>query len=84
MTANYEEIRYDVEDGVATITINRPDQLNALTDLTQAEIRHALGTVREQSRSYWYRANRRRSRILLRRRHERPRRHERSRQAARQ
>ena len=43
MTANYEEIRYDVEDGVATITINRPDQLNALTDLTQAEIRHALG-----------------------------------------
>jgi len=43
MTANYEEIRYDIEDGVATITINRPDQLNALTDLTQAEIRHALG-----------------------------------------
>ena len=43
MTANYEEIRYEIEDGVATITINRPDQLNALTDLTQAEIRHALG-----------------------------------------
>ena len=43
MTVAYEEVNYAVEDGVATITINRPDQLNALTDLTQAEIRHALG-----------------------------------------
>jgi enoyl-CoA hydratase/carnithine racemase len=42
MTVTYEEIRYEVDTGVATITINRPDQLNALTDLTQAEIRHAL------------------------------------------
>ena len=43
MTVAYEEVIYAVEDGVATITINRPEQLNALTDLTQAEIRHALG-----------------------------------------
>ena len=42
MPTTYDEIRYEVEDRVATITINRPDQLNALTDLTQAEIRHAL------------------------------------------
>ena len=42
MTVAYKEIIYEVENGVATITINRPDQLNALTDLTQAEIRHAL------------------------------------------
>jgi enoyl-CoA hydratase/carnithine racemase len=42
MTTKYEEILYDVTDRVATITMNRPDQLNALTDLTQAEIRHAL------------------------------------------
>jgi enoyl-CoA hydratase/carnithine racemase len=39
----YQEIIYEVEGAVATITINRPEQLNALTDLTQAEIRHALG-----------------------------------------
>ena len=38
----YQEILYDTSDGVATITINRPDTLNALTSLTQAEIRHSL------------------------------------------
>jgi enoyl-CoA hydratase/carnithine racemase len=42
MPTNYEEILYEVTDKVATLTINRPDKLNALTDLTQAEIRHAL------------------------------------------
>ena len=39
---DYQEIQYEVDGPVATITMNRPDQLNALTDLTQAEIRHAL------------------------------------------
>ena len=39
---DYQEIRYDIDGPVATITLNRPDQLNALTDLTQAEVRHAL------------------------------------------
>ena len=39
---DYEEIVYQVDESVATITINRPEKLNALTNLTQAEIRHAL------------------------------------------
>ena len=39
----YEEILYEIDGPVATITMNRPETLNALTDLTQAEIRHALG-----------------------------------------
>ncbi|SVC18824.1 uncharacterized protein METZ01_LOCUS271678, partial [marine metagenome] len=42
MTVTYDEILYEIDGPVATITMNRPDQLNALTDLTQAEIRHAL------------------------------------------
>ena len=42
MVTTYEEILYEVDGPVATITINRPDTLNAMTSLTQAEIRHAL------------------------------------------
>ena len=38
----YQEILYEIDDSVAVITMNRPETLNALTDLTQAEIRHAL------------------------------------------
>ena len=38
----YQEILYDVDESVAILTMNRPETLNALTDLTQAEIRHAL------------------------------------------
>jgi enoyl-CoA hydratase/carnithine racemase len=38
----YQEIIYEVEDPVATITINRPERLNALTARTQVEIRHAM------------------------------------------
>ena len=38
----YEEILYDIEDPVATITFNRPDRLNALTARTQVELKHAL------------------------------------------
>src|SRR3989442_2458249 len=38
----YEEIIYEVEDPVATITINRPERLNALTARTQVEIKHAM------------------------------------------
>ena len=38
----YEEIIYDVSGPVATIRMNRPNQLNALTSLMLDEIRHAL------------------------------------------
>ena len=42
MTQEYQHILYETEGPVATITMNRPDQLNALTGLMQAEVRHAL------------------------------------------
>jgi enoyl-CoA hydratase/carnithine racemase len=38
----YEEILYEVAEPVATISINRPDRLNALTGRTQIELKHAL------------------------------------------
>jgi enoyl-CoA hydratase/carnithine racemase len=38
----YEEILYEVEDPVATITLNRPRFLNAWTQRMAAEVRHAI------------------------------------------
>ena len=39
---NYEQILFDVEDHILTITLNRPDMLNAYTAQMQAEIIDAL------------------------------------------
>ena len=41
----YEHIQYDVEDPVAVITLNRPDQLNAITGRMQVELKHALAAA---------------------------------------
>lgn len=38
----YEQILYDVEDRIATVTLNRPDRLNAYTPVLGAEIRDAM------------------------------------------
>ena len=38
----YQEILYQVEDPVATITLNRPDRLNAFTQRMDDEIKHAV------------------------------------------
>lgn len=38
----YENIRYSVADGVGTITLSRPDKLNAFTSAVHTEIRTAL------------------------------------------
>ena len=38
----YEQIIYAVEDPVATITLNRPESLNAWTGRMAAEVRHAV------------------------------------------
>ena len=39
---NYEHILFDVEDGVAVITMNRPAQLNAMNRKLQHELHHAV------------------------------------------
>ena len=38
----YQDIIYEVEDPVATITLNRPEKLNAFTSRTIAELRDAV------------------------------------------
>lgn len=38
----YEQILLEIDDPVATITFNRPDKLNAITDRMGREIRHAV------------------------------------------
>ena len=39
---SYEQILYDVTDRIATVTLNRPDKLNAWTMRMGAEVRHAI------------------------------------------
>ncbi|HKI73022.1 MAG TPA: enoyl-CoA hydratase-related protein [Pseudomonadales bacterium] len=45
----YDEITYEVEGPAATITLNRPDALNAFTNNMLEEIRHALDTAEKDS-----------------------------------
>jgi enoyl-CoA hydratase/carnithine racemase len=46
----YDEILYDVKDPVATIHLNRPDRLNALTYGMLEELRHALAQAEQDER----------------------------------
>jgi enoyl-CoA hydratase/carnithine racemase len=46
----YEQILYEVDDPVATITLNRPDVLNAWTDRMGFEVRHALSEAEQDRR----------------------------------
>jgi len=39
---NYRHVLLEIDDPVATITLNRPDKLNAMTLRTTEELRHAL------------------------------------------
>src|SRR5690349_1147363 len=39
---SYSEILYEVDRGVATVTLNRPDRLNAWTPTMGGEVRDAM------------------------------------------
>src|SRR4051812_26783893 len=44
---DYEQIRYAVADGVATVTLHRPDKLNAFTNQMLEELLDALDRIDE-------------------------------------
>lgn len=46
----HEHILYDVSDGVATITLNRPDRLNAWTGTMYAQVRAAMREASDDER----------------------------------
>lgn len=48
----YEEIHYESEDGIATITIDRPDAYNAFTSTTLGELNDALRRVANDDAVY--------------------------------
>ncbi|MEX2226013.1 MAG: enoyl-CoA hydratase-related protein [Dehalococcoidia bacterium] len=43
---DFEQILYDKSDGIATITLNRPERMNAFTDVMLREWAHALEDAR--------------------------------------
>jgi len=46
----YQEILYEVADPIATITLNRPQRLNAWTDHMAAEVKHAMAQAEADRR----------------------------------
>lgn len=47
---NYERILYELDDGIAVITLNRPDVLNALDTQMRAELTYAIGQAGASAR----------------------------------
>ena len=46
----YEEIRYEVDDPIATVTLDRPHALNAWTTRMAAEVKHAVAAAEDDPR----------------------------------
>jgi enoyl-CoA hydratase/carnithine racemase len=46
----YEQIQYEVEDPIATLTLNRPERLNAWTQQMGREIKHAMAAAERDRR----------------------------------
>ena len=72
----YEDIRYEIAEGIAKITIDRPEVRNAFRPETLIELSDALERAREDTDGRRDRADRRgAARVLLGRRPARARRH---------
>jgi len=46
----YEQVRYEVQEPIATLTLNRPERLNAWTARMGQEIKHALAAAENDRR----------------------------------
>jgi enoyl-CoA hydratase/carnithine racemase len=44
---NYSQVKYQVEDRIATVTLNRPERLNAWTDVMGEEVHHCMTQAAE-------------------------------------
>jgi len=42
---SYENIKFEIDNGVAVLTLNRPDKLNSFTQAMHLEVREAIGIV---------------------------------------
>jgi enoyl-CoA hydratase/carnithine racemase len=45
IAVTYQHILYDVSDKIATVTLNRPDRMNAWTAIMERDVRHAMETA---------------------------------------
>nr|WP_155262672.1 enoyl-CoA hydratase [Bradyrhizobium sp. BR2003] len=45
IAVSYEHILYEVSERIATITLNRPDRMNAWTAIMERDVRHAMETA---------------------------------------
>src|ERR1700742_3856961 len=45
IAVTYQHILYDVTERIATITLNRPDRMNAWTPIMERDVRHAMETA---------------------------------------
>jgi enoyl-CoA hydratase/carnithine racemase len=46
----YQHILYEASDGIATITLNRPDRMNAWTPIMERDVRNAMETARDDDK----------------------------------
>ena len=42
IAVDYQHILYEVSDKIATVTLNRPDRMNAWTAIMERDVRHAM------------------------------------------
>ncbi|MEP5123854.1 enoyl-CoA hydratase/isomerase family protein, partial [Sulfitobacter pontiacus] len=47
---DYQTLTYELTDGLAVVTMNRPDKMNALTTQMRAEIEHAFTQAGKDAR----------------------------------